>query len=97
MVTMNSDKQVVVLTNEQMTFLRRALFPPEWLKVSIATAQLVSTDRWSLTMTRTAAEEARSIFTNRLAEVGFDSDYKPTQEGALLEGLIDSFFLDKVE
>lgn len=41
------------------------------------------------------AEAYRSIFTQRLAEVGFDSDYCLTAEGRMLERLIDRFQVAK--
>jgi hypothetical protein len=38
-----------------------------------------------------AAEQFREAFTEQLAKVGFDEAYEPTEEGRLLENLIDRF------
>jgi hypothetical protein len=37
------------------------------------------------------AEQFREAFTEQLAKVGFDEAYEPTEEGRLLEDLIDRF------
>jgi hypothetical protein len=42
---------------------------------------------------RAHAEVLREHFTERLARVGFDADYKPNKEGVILEKLIDTLFL----
>ena len=42
---------------------------------------------------RTHAQILRDYFTERLARVGFDADYKPNKEGVILEELIDTLFL----
>ena len=42
---------------------------------------------------RTDVEVLRDYFTERLARVGFDANYSPNEEGAMLEKLIDRFFL----
>jgi hypothetical protein len=42
---------------------------------------------------RADAEILRDHFTERLARVGFDADYKPNKEGVMLEKLIDTFYL----
>ena len=45
----------------------------------------------SVSLDDATAERCRDGFTLRLAEVGFDTDYKLTGEGELLEVLIDRF------
>ncbi len=37
------------------------------------------------------ADQFQSAFTDRLAQAGFDSNYELTEEGVLLEDLIDAF------
>jgi hypothetical protein len=44
---------------------------------------------WS--MTTEVAEHFRDCFTQRLAQAGFDSEYKLTSEGTMLEEFIDRF------
>jgi hypothetical protein len=48
---------------------------------------------FSVRVTRDVAEELSDLFTERLAKVGFDSNYQVNSEGDLLEQLIDRFFI----
>jgi len=41
------------------------------------------------------AEQVREELTNCLAEVGFDEKYELSEEGRILEDLIDLFFVPK--
>jgi hypothetical protein len=41
------------------------------------------------------AESLREYFTERLARVGFDADYRPNAEGQLLEKFIDNLYSAK--
>lgn len=45
----------------------------------------------SLSLDDATAERCRDGFTEKLAQVGFDSDYDLTDEGEMLEDLIDRF------
>jgi len=45
-----------------------------------------------LDLDRDTAENFRDLLTERLAEIGFDSEYKPTQTGQGIEALIDKLF-----
>ena len=45
-----------------------------------------------LDLDRGAAERLRDLLTERLAEIGFDSEYSPTHTGKALEALIDKLF-----
>lgn len=49
----------------------------------------------SLQLPDEVAEEFREVFTNQLAKVGFDEAYEATEEGGLLEDLIDLFGRDE--
>jgi hypothetical protein len=53
----------------------------------------IRVDREIVTLDRTGAELLRDYFTERVARVGFDADYKPNKDGLLLEKLIDTFYL----
>ena len=46
----------------------------------------------ALALDELTAERFRAVFTERLAQAGFDSVYGLTEEGVLLEELIDRFF-----
>jgi hypothetical protein len=44
-------------------------------------------------MTHAEAEMIRDRLTRRLAEIGFDENYSPNEQGQMLEALIDRFFV----
>lgn len=50
-------------------------------------------DRKTLAVNHDEAQLLRDYFTDRLARVGFDENYEPTEEGAMLERLTDMLFL----
>lgn len=47
----------------------------------------------SLEIERDVAEPIRDALTERLAEVGFDQNYEPNEEGRFLENFIDRLFV----
>ncbi|HEV2134195.1 MAG TPA: hypothetical protein VGR47_08020 [Terracidiphilus sp.] len=46
----------------------------------------------AIVLDRADAASLRDYFGDRLAAVGFDANYEPNKEGALLESLIDALF-----
>ncbi len=83
---------LVQLSTGQLEYLRRARFLPASLVSIIETARVARDEGCSLLISRRAAEDFRSTFTERLAEVGFGADYELSSEGQMLEELIDRFF-----
>ena len=83
----------VRLSPREWTYLRNVLFLPEALNEILASGVPVDGNRYVIKIGSDVAEDFRSVFTDRLAKVGFDQAYEPTQEGQLLEGLIDTFFV----
>lgn len=65
--------------------------------LSASERELIHAGKWksshsiTLQLPDALAEEFREKFTEQLAMAGFDEDYELTQEGELLEGLIDLF------
>lgn len=84
-------RRSVSLSPAQLDYLSGATFLPPHLQRIVRAAEAAS-GAARLNLDVDVAEEFRSAFTIRLAEAGFDSDYEPTREGALLEDLIDAFF-----
>jgi hypothetical protein len=85
---MSGKKISVRLSQAQLHYLARATFLPTELRelaASVTAVRVFSID------TETA-ERFRDVFTERLARVGFDTDYALTEEGVILEELIDAFF-----
>jgi hypothetical protein len=84
----------VRLSAAQRTYLLGADYLPADLRGVVAAKSAATTrpDGITLEVDPDLAERFRSAFTERLAQVGFDSTYELTGEGALLEELIDAFF-----
>jgi hypothetical protein len=85
-------EQSIVLTEKQLQYLRDADFLPANLKRLVEAAQSGGGDHWSLTLSADVSEEFRGAFTDRLAAAGFDASYNPSDEGIILEDLIDRFY-----
>ena len=86
-------KVTIVLSDEELTYLTAGA----WLPISLATvlrsADVRTGDRHRLSMSRGEAEVLRSTFTERLAAIGFDTEYAVNDEGRMLEDLIDRFYV----
>ena len=47
----------------------------------------------SIRLNRAEAERVRDYLTTQLAAVGFDEEYRPNQQGRIIEELIDRFYV----
>ena len=79
----------VRVSSAQSTYLLNADYLPSDLRGVVAAA--TRSNGMTFEVHGDVAERFRSALTERLAQVGFDRDYKPTGEGAMLEDLIDVF------
>ena len=89
---MTSEKHAVSLSSREWMYLKNADFLPPPLASLIDGAEAIANGRYLVRASPEAAEELRSAFTERLARVGFDTNYAPTAEGKMLEELIDTFY-----
>jgi len=80
----------VRLSAAQGEYLLQAAYLPPRLREVVSGA---SFDQHSsgVDVSLEIADDLQSVFTERLAKVGFDTDYNLTDEGAILEELIDVF------
>ena len=85
---------IVEISKFEMLYLRNVTFLPPGLIEFIDSAQETSRKKFKIILQAHTAEEFRSVFTERLAKVGFGPHYELTNEGELLEGLIDRFAQD---
>jgi len=81
----------VRLSGREWTYLRNTAFLPAALQKIVDAAELTSHTRYVVRVSAEVAEEFRSAFTERLAKVGFGVSYELTNEGRVLEDLIDRF------
>lgn len=75
------------LTGEQMQYLTQPSMSKDMLRGLSVKGDLIVEGNHE------AVEQLRERLTERLARVGFDEDYSPTQEGELIEKLIDLFYV----
>lgn len=90
---MNVARRLIRLSRDEVEYLRQASFLPSYLEEIVRSAEPASERSFFLRVSRDAAEGFRSAFTDRLAKVGFGVDYELTDEGRLLEDLIDRFYV----
>lgn len=83
----------VQLSTAQVTYLLDTSYLASDLRdiVAAALTSAPTSGKTTFEVDADVAERFRSTFTERLAQVGFDRDYEPTDEGAMLEDLIDVF------
>jgi hypothetical protein len=84
--------RAVAISKELRIYLRSATYLPTTLREIILT-NLATDDQTTVTLSLDpeTAENFGECFTQRLAQVGFDSSYQVSGEGATLEELIDRF------
>lgn len=82
----------VDLTPVQYSYLVSAGFLPADLRRAVAERSSESPrgNRTSMVLEDIVCQRFSDELTERLAQVGFDGEYKLTSEGSMLEGIIDS-------
>ena len=87
-----NDKQTVRLSLGESKFVRKLLSSDCMFSDLLHSHSEILVNRESITLTHSDAETLRDYFTERLARAGFDPEYRPNEEGFILEGLIDKLF-----
>lgn len=91
---MNSERHGTVrLSGREAMCLKSTTVLPDELRRIVNAAAPGRDNVIVISLSWETAELFREAFTDYLARVGFDDDYKATSEGQLLEDLIDSFYL----
>ena len=88
---MKSAIRRVSLKRAEVEYLKATNLLPPPLMACLDNVTWQSDVAGALDVTPATAEEFRQLLTERLASVGFDREYEPTDEGVLLEELIDRF------
>lgn len=89
---MIAEEKKVYLSKQQVSYLEMSGILADTFPEKL---QDVSTDPGQARVFRIPldkAEEIRSVLTEHLAKVGFDAEYRTTDEGSILEELIDKFY-----
>ncbi len=90
---LNVVQKLIRLSRTEAEYLRQASFLPSYLAEIVKSGVYASDESVSLTVSRDVAEAFSSAFTDRLAKAGFGADYELTDEGRLLENLVDRFYV----
>jgi len=89
---MTDQHKEIRVSRQELQYLRDSDFLPNPLLNAVESVKEESDGAATLSVSRVLAEGFRAAFTDRLARVGFRTDYEPTSEGELLERLIDRFY-----
>jgi len=89
---MTNRTERVYLSDEEAEYLSKLTTEDDSFTALFRSHPDLSVNGREVTLSRAMAETLRDYFTQRLARVGFDADYKPNREGRMLEQLIDRFF-----
>jgi hypothetical protein len=81
------------LSAKESEFLRRLAMDDKWL-ADVLESHVDATDgRAVIRLNAAEIEPLREYFTTKLAEVGFDENYSPNEEGTMFETLIDKLHI----
>lgn len=90
---MNSDLRKVRLSSQEFQLLSELSSTDEPLRELLNTDNSHRDSSVTLELRGDGAERLRDRLTLCLAQIGFDSEYKPTETGRAIENLIDKLFL----
>ena len=81
----------IELNKNEYNYLCRSSFLPNTLQTVLLSSKQQE-DSYLLKISEKQADEIRDLCGEQLQLVGFDEHYAPTQEGKILESLVDKFF-----
>jgi hypothetical protein len=84
--------KIIKLKKAEFVYLMTSQFIPFNLKYLIRFYNKINDDNYILTISEENADLLRDLFGEQLQFSGFDEQYKLTEEGEILEDLIDKFF-----
>jgi hypothetical protein len=93
---MKSKSQVeIIITEHQRDYILSTFNLSSRVKDQIFSASKVhpQSSKYKLNLVTEDVDELRDTFMDRLQIHGFDEDYQLTEEGQMLEDLIDRFFV----
>jgi len=83
----------VKLSKSELGYLKSAKFLKPDLFQNIENANCNGEKSCVINLDIDTIEAFRDCFTEELAQVGFDENYEPNEEGKILENLIDRFYI----
>ena len=92
-MTNHSLSQLAIkLSDDEISYLKSANFLTQSQLTLLDIFKWNSNSNGILNLSPMAAEDFREAFTEQLAKFGFDESYNLTDEGKILEELIDHFY-----
>ncbi len=82
----------ICLNKQEFFYCTSSTSIPERYLVMITAAHRKN-ETYTFELSDDVADDIRDLFGDQLQLVGFDEVYSPTQEGMILESLIDKFFI----
>ncbi len=89
---MEDAKQFQVSADE-VDYLRQLTLIDDSLRKELQSIETVPGRSVTIRLSRRSADGLRDCLTTQLANVGFDIDYSPNEQGLFLEELIDRFYM----
>ncbi|CDR35010.1 hypothetical protein [Criblamydia sequanensis] len=86
-------KQIKLNENEYKYLIQSEYIPSRLITV-IKSSNKINKEKHLLNISEDDADQLRDLFGEQLQLYGFDLNYKLTNEGEMLENLIDLFFID---
>ena len=83
------------VTLEEFEYLQQLALQDEAIGQLLRLQKRSSIRRLTIPLSNAQVEELRDRLTKQLAEIGFDENYSPNEQGQMLERLIDRFHLAK--
>lgn len=87
------EKHCFSLSADEWQYLQRLTARDEMLASWLGPWANTHSERHSITLSRAEADTLRERLTTQLALIGFDENYEPTEEGRIIEDLIDKLFI----
>jgi hypothetical protein len=91
---MKEDNTMIVLSSEEFIYFQKISLDQQAFANLIKTGLETSNDKFIIRLNHEKAEQLRDLLTARLAECGFDQRYALTEEGKMLEDMIDKFYIN---
>lgn len=90
---MSEKASTVRLQGSEATYLESLIHDSPVLAPIVTLKQRPNSEARDAIVKTNQVETLREFFTLRLAEIGFNADYAPNEDGKMLETLIDRFFI----
>lgn len=89
---MKDEKHEFQISGAELAYLSELASERQWVSELFKKCDSANGNKFIVWADRVEAERLRDYLTEQLAVVGFDENYSLTQQGQMLEDLIDRFY-----